>query len=301
MDRFDAMRVFIRIVERRSFTRAADDLGLPRSSVTDAVKGLEARLGVRLLQRSTRHVSPTLDGEAYYRRCLNLISDLEDAEAGFTGAKPSGLVRIDVHGTQARHFLLPGLPRFLDAYPDIHLHIGEAHQALDMVREGFDCMLRAGELTVDSALIRRRLATLERGTFASPAYISRFGMPESVDALEADGHRMVGFYAPDAPEVAPFNFLIDGKSRRLSLPSFVTVTGPETNVASACMGLGLIQIPRYRAAAELASGKLVEVLPQFPPPTLPVHVLYSHTRQLSPRLRVVIDWMAEQFRSMVTP
>jgi DNA-binding transcriptional LysR family regulator len=285
MDRFDAMRVFTRIVERRSFTAAADDLGLPRSSVTDAVKGLEARLGVRLLQRSTRHVSPTLDGEAYYRRCLNLISDLEDAEAGFTGAKPSGLVRIDVHGTQARHFLLPGLPRFLDAYPDIHLHIGEAHQALDMVREGFDCMLRAGELTVDSALIRRRLATLERGTFASPAYISRFGMPESVDALEADGHRMVGFYAPDAPEVAPFNFLIDGKSRRLSLPSFVTVTGPETNVASACMGLGLIQIPRYRAAAELASGKLVEVLPQFPPPTLPVHVLYSHTRQLSPRLR----------------
>jgi DNA-binding transcriptional LysR family regulator len=300
MDRFDAMRVFTRIVERRSFTRAADDLGLPRSSVTDAVKGLEARLGVRLLQRSTRHVSPTLDGEAYYRRCVNLISDLEDAEAGFTGVKPSGLVRIDVHGTQARHFLLPGLPRFLDAYPDIRLHIGEAHQALDMVREGFDCMLRAGELTVDSALIRRRLATLERGTFASPAYIRRFGMPESVDALEADGHRMVGFYAPDAPEVAPFNFLIDGKSRRLSLPSFITVTGPETNVASACMGLGLIQIPRYRAAAELAAGELIEVLPQFPPPALPVHVLYSHTRQLSPRLRVVIDWMAEQFRSMVT-
>ena len=115
MDRFEAMRVFTRIVERRSFTRAADDLGLPRSSVTDAVKGLELRLGVRLLQRSTRHVSPTLDGEADHRRCVNLISDLEDAEAGFTGVKPSGLVRIDVHGTQARHFLLPGLPRFLDA------------------------------------------------------------------------------------------------------------------------------------------------------------------------------------------
>jgi DNA-binding transcriptional LysR family regulator len=300
MDRFDAMRVFTRIVERRSFTRAADDLDLPRSSVTDAVKGLEARLGVSLLQRSTRHVSPTLDGEAYYRRCVNLISDLEDAEAGFTGVKPSGLVRIDVHGTQARHFLLPGLPRFLDAYPDIRLHIGETHRALDMVREGFDCILRAGELTVDSALIRRRLATLERGTFASPAYVSRFGMPASVDALEADGHRMVGFYAPDAPEVVPFNFLVDGKSRRLSLPSFITVTGPETNVASACMGLGLIQVPRYRAATELASGKLVEVLPQFPPSPLPVHVLYSHTRQLSPRLRVVIGWMAEQYRSMAT-
>ena len=296
MDRFDAMRAFTRIVERRSFTKAADDLGLPRSSVTDAVKGLEARLGVRLLQRTTRHVSPTLDGEAYYRRCVMLISDVEDAEAGFTGVKPSGLVRIDVHGTQARHFLLPGLPGFLAAYPDIHLHIGEAHQALDMVREGFDCMLRAGELTVDSALIRRRLATLDRGTFASPDYITRFGMPETVDALEA-GHRMVGFYAPDTPEVAPFNFMIDGKPRRVSLPSFITVTGPETNVASACVGLGLIQVPRYRAAAELAAGRLVEVLRQFPPSPLPVHVLYSHTRQLSPRLRVVIDWMAEQFKS----
>jgi DNA-binding transcriptional LysR family regulator len=296
MDRFDAMRVFTRIVERSSFTKAADDLGLPRSSVTDAVKGLEARLGVRLLQRTTRHVGPTLDGEAYYRRCLNLISDLEDTEAGFTGAKPSGLVRIDVHGTQARHFLLPGLPRFLDTYPNIRLHIGEAHHALDMVREGFDCMLRAGELTVDSALVRRRLATLERGTFASPDYISRFGMPETVDALEAEGHRMVGFYAPDAPEVAPFDFLVDGKYRRLSLPSVITVTGPETNVASGCSGVGLIQVPRYRAAVELASGKLVEVLSQFRPSTLPVHVLYSHTRQLSPRLRAVIDWMAEQFK-----
>ncbi|MFZ2870946.1 LysR family transcriptional regulator [Zavarzinia sp.] len=296
MDRFDAMRVFVRIVERRSFTHAAEDLGLPRSSVTDAVKGLEARLGVRLLQRTTRAVSPTLDGEAYYRRCIDLISDLEDAEAGFTGVKPSGLVRIDVHGTQARHFLLPGLPRFLETYPDIRLHIGEAHQAMDMVREGFDCMLRAGELTVDSGLIRRRLATLRRGTFASPGYIRRFGLPRTPDDLERGGHQMVGFYAPDAPEIAPLNFTIDGKQRRMVLPAVVTVTGPETNVASACVGLGLIQVPHYRVAADVAAGALVEVLADYPPTPLPVHVLYSHTRHLSPRLRAVIDWMVEQFR-----
>lgn len=296
MDRFDAMRVFVRIVERRSFTHAAEDLGLPRSSVTDAVKGLEARLGVRLLQRTTRAVSPTLDGEAYYRRCIDLISDLEDVEAGFTGAKPSGLVRIDVHGTQARHFLLPGLPRFLETYPDIRLHIGEAHQAMDMVREGFDCMLRAGELTVDSGLIRRRLATLRRGTFASPGYIRRFGLPRTPDDLERGGHQMVGFYAPDAPEIAPLNFTIDGKQRRMVLPAAVTVTGPETNVASACVGLGLIQVPHYRVAADVAAGVLVEVLADYPPTPLPVHVLYSHTRHLSPRLRAVIDWMVEQFR-----
>lgn len=296
MDRFDAMRVFIRIVERRSFTKAADDLGLPRSSVTDAVKGLEARLGVRLLQRTTRHVSPTLDGEAYYRRCVDLISDLEDAEAGFTGAKPSGLVRIDVHGTQARHFLLPGLPAFLETYPDIRLHIGEAHQAMDMLREGFDCMLRAGELTVDSALLRRPLASLERGTFASPGYLDRFGNPRTPAELESGGHRMIGYYAPDAPEIAPFNFTSGGKSRSIVLPARITVTGPETNVASAVLGLGLIQVPRYRVAADLASGALVEILADHPPAPLPVQVLYPHARQLSPRLRVVIDWMAEQFR-----
>jgi DNA-binding transcriptional LysR family regulator len=293
MDRFDAMRVFIRVVERRSFTKAAEDLGLPRSTVTDAVKSLEARLGVRLLQRTTRQVGPTLDGEAYYRRCLNLIADMEDAEGAVVGAKPSGLVRVDVHGTQARYFLLPGLPRFRELYPDIRLHIGEAHQPLDMIREGFDCILRAGDL-VDSPLIRRRLATLERGTFASPDYLSRFGTPRTPDDLE--GHEMVGLLAPDSTEIIPLVFSAGRSTRQLTLPGMLTVTGPETNVASACLGLGLIQVPRYRVASELASGALVEILADFPPSPLPVYVLYSHTRQLSPRLRVFIDWMAEQFR-----
>ena len=293
MDRFDAMRAFIRIVERRSFTKAADDLGLPRSSVTDAVKGLEARLGVRLLQRTTRQVSPTLDGEAYYQRCVSLIADLEDAEGAFVGARPSGLVRVDMHGTQARYFLLPGLPRFRAMYPDIRLHISEMHQPLDMIREGFDCLLRAGELA-DSPLIRRRLATLERGTFASPDYLDRFGTPRTPDELE--GHEMVGLMSPDSAEIIPLVFGVDGKTRQLTLPANVTVTGPETNVASACLGLGLIQVPRYRIVSELATGALVEVLADFPPSPLPIHVLYSPTRQLSPRLRVFIDWMAEQFR-----
>jgi DNA-binding transcriptional LysR family regulator len=293
MDRFDAMRVFTRIVERRSFTKAAEDLGLPRSSVTDAVRGLEARLGVRLLRRTTRQVSPTLDGEAYYQRCVSLIADVEDAEGAFVGAKPSGLVRVDLHGTQARYFLLPGLPRFRQQYPDIRLHFGEAHQPIDIIREGFDCILRAGELS-DSPFIKRRLAMLERGTFASPTYLSRRGTPQTPDDLE--GHEMVGLLAPDSKDVVPLAFGVDRKVRRMTLPAMLTVTGPETNVASACLGLGLIQVPRYRVAAELAGGALVEVLTRFPPPPLPVHVLYSHTRQLSPRLRVFIDWMAEQFR-----
>jgi DNA-binding transcriptional LysR family regulator len=297
MDRFDAMRVFTRIVERKSFTEAASDLGLPRSSVTDAVKLLEARLGVRLLLRTTRHVSPTLDGEAYYQRCLALIADLEDAEAAFVGAKPSGLVRVDVHGTQARHFLVPGLPQFFDTYPGIRLHLSEAHQAIDMVREGLDCLLRVGALG-DSPLLRRRLAELPRGTFAGPAYIERFGNPRTPDDLEH--HRIVGLFAQDAAVVVPLVFLDGGKMREITPPSVVTVTGPETNIACACLGLGIVQVPRYRVAKELAAGALIEILADYPTTPLPVHVLYSHTRQLSPRVRVVIEWMAEQFRLRAT-
>jgi DNA-binding transcriptional LysR family regulator len=293
MDRFDAMRVFTRIVERRSFTKAAEDLGLPRSSVTDAVRGLEARLGVRLLQRTTRQVSPTLDGEAYYQRCVNLIADMEDAEGAFVGAKPSGLIRVDVNGTQARYFLLPGLPRFRQQYPDIRLHLTEVDQPLDMIREGLDCIVRAGDLS-DSLLIKRRLAMLDRGTFASPDYLSRFGTPRTPDDLE--GHERVGLLSPDTGEIRPLVFCAAGKVHQMMLPVTVTVTAADTNVVSACLGLGLTQAPRYRVVSELASGALVEVLADFPPWPLPVHVLYSHTRQLSPRLRVFIDWMAEQFR-----
>jgi DNA-binding transcriptional LysR family regulator len=257
------------------------------------VKGLEARLGVRLLQRTTRHVRPTLDGEAYYQRCVRLISDLEDAESAFAGAKPSGLVRVDVHGTQARHFLLPGLRRFREQYPDIRLHFGEAHQPLDMIREGFDCIVRSGELG-DSPLIRRRLATLERGTFASPGYIERYGVPRTPDDL--DGHLMLGHVPPDGMQTAPLSFMTGRKVAHRTLPAKVTVTGAATIVASACLGIGLIQFPRYRVAAELASGALVEILPDFPPSALPVHVLYAHNPQLAPRVRVFIDWVAEQYR-----
>jgi DNA-binding transcriptional LysR family regulator len=297
MDRFDAMRVFTRIVERRSFTKAAEDLGLPRSSVTDAVRGLEARLGVRLLQRTTRHVSPTLDGEAYYQRCVNLIAEMEDAEGAF-GARPSGLIRVDVNGAQARYFLLPGLPRFRQQYPDIELHLSEVDQPVDLIREGLDCILRAGDLG-DSPLIKRRLAMLDRGTFASPDYLSRFGTPRTPDDLE--GHERVGWLSSDMSEIRPLVFCAAGKVHRMMLPVTVTVTAPDSNVASACLGLGLIQAPRYRVVSELASGALVEVLADFPPTPLPVHVLYSHTRQLSPRLRVFIDWMAEQFSERLSP
>lgn len=292
MDRFDAMRVFTRVVERRSFTLAAQDLGLPRSTVTDAVKQLEARLGVQLLHRTTRHVSPTPDGEAHHRRCLALIADLEDAEAAFGGAKPRGLLRVDVHGTLARHVLLPALPGFLADYPDIRLTMSEGDRLVDPVREGIDCVLRVGTLP-DSDMVARRVALLEETTCAAPAYIERFGQPASVDSLE--GHRMVGFHSTATGALLPLEFTVDGVLRTVTLPATVTVNAAESYVAAARLGLGLIQVPRYHVEEDLARGTLVPVLPDCPPSPTPVSLLHPRNRHLSPRVRVFIDWVMRAF------
>ncbi|MGN6777637.1 LysR family transcriptional regulator [Rhizobium sp.] len=292
MDRFDAMRVFCRVVERRSFTLAAEDSGLPRSTVTDAIKQIETRLGVRLLQRTTRHVSPTLDGEAYYQRCLRILSDIEDAEGAFAGAKPKGVLRVDVHGTLARHFVLPNLPSFLETYPDIELQITEGDRFVDLIREGIDCVLRVGTLQ-DSDMIGRRVAMLEEVTLAAPAYVERFGMPAHPEKL--DGHRMIGFRSSATGGLLPLEFQIDGTVREVTLPATISVNAAESYFAAAKLGLGLIQVPRYHAEEAMRSGELLHVLPDYPPTRTPVSMLYPRSRQLSPRVRVFIDWLVKVF------
>lgn len=292
MDRLDVMRLFTRIVERRSFTVAAQDLELPRSTATQVIKQLESRLGVRLLQRTTRHVRPTLDGEAYYRRCVTILGEVEDADSAFSGAKPRGQLRVDVHGTLARHFVLPALPGFLAEYPDLKLHLGEGDRLVDLVREGIDCVLRAGDLQ-DSSMVGRRVALLEEVTCASPAYLARHGTPTSLEELE--GHVAVGFMSSATGAVLPLEFMVDGEPRSLTLPATVTVAGAETYASVAKLGLGLIQLPRYHVEQELREGTLVEVLPEHPPSPTPVSLLYPQSRQLSPRVRVFIDWLTRVF------
>lgn len=291
MDRLDVMRLFTRIVERQSFTLAAQDLEWPRSTATQVIQDLEKRLGVRLLQRTTRHVKATLDGEAYYRRCVAILGEVEDAEAAFSDAKPRGLLRVDVHGTLTRHFVLPALPAFLAKYPDLQLHIGEGDRLVDLVREGIDCVLRVGDLQ-DSAMVGRRVALLDEVTCASSAYLAHRGTPVSIDDLK--GHVSIGFVSSASGMALPLEFTVNGDVRKVALPSTVTVTSAETYVAAAKLGLGLIQIPRYHAQADLAAGTLVSVLPDFPPSPTPVSLLYPHSRQLSPRVRVFIDWVTQE-------
>lgn len=292
MDRIDTMRVFVRIVERRSFTAAAQDLDLPRSSVTDAVKQLEARVGVRLLQRTTRHVSPTLDGEAYFQRCRRLLADFEEAESSFAGAQPKGVLRVDVHGQLARHFLMPALPDFLARYPELELQISEGDRLVDLVREGFDCVLRVGE-PQDSDMVARRVARLGQVTCASAAYVAQYGLPRTLEELA--GHHMIGFRSSLTGGLLPLEFVQDGVVRNVVLPAQVSMSGSDSFATACRLGLGIIQVPRYRLAEDLAQGTLVELLPQWQPPALPVSLLYPRSRQLSPRVRVFLDWVTREF------
>ncbi len=292
MDRLDRMRLLVRVIERRSFTAAAADLGLARSSATEAIKQLEASLGVRLIERTTRTVLPTLDGEVYYRRCLSILSDVEDAEGAFRAAQPRGLLRINVHPLLAQTFLLPRLPAFLERYPLLDLHIGEGDRLVDLVSEGVDCVIRAGELH-DTGMIVRQLGLLREVTCASPGYLERHGTPRSVEALAE--HRMIGFLSSRTREVMPLEFVVDGEVRREILSGRVTVSGSDVMAALARLGLGLVQQPFYRLRRNLEDGLLVEVLAQYPPPGTPLSVLYPQNRQLSPRVRVFIDWIIEVF------
>lgn len=292
MDRFDAMRTFVRVVERKSFTLAAQDLGLPRSTLTQTIQQLEARLGVRLLQRTTRSVSTTLDGEAYYRRCLAIIADIEDAEGAFAGTLPRGTLRIEVQGTIARYFLLPGLPDFFAQYPDIDITMSEGDRWVDLVREGVDAVLRFGELP-DSELTMRRLGMLKRCTYAAPGYIERFGMPKTLEDLK--NHRMVGLRRWTSNELVPLEFAQGDGVQTFFLPAVFSVTGPESYIAAVRLGLGLNQMPLFHAEEDVKNGRLVPVLADFAPPPAPVSLLYPPNRQLSPRVRAFLDWAQDEF------
>jgi len=292
MDRFQEMQVFVRIAERHSFTQAADDLQMPRATVTNLMKRLEERLGARLLERTTRTVRLTHDGETHYRRCVRLIQDLEEAEGSFRHAEPKGLLRVNLQGTLARHFIVPALPAFLERHTQIELHVGEDDRLVDLVREGVDCVLRAGTLQ-DSSMIARRVALLEQVTVASPAYIARHGMPEHLQALAS--HRAVNYISSATGRAVPLEFAVNGGIETIELASAISVTGVELYTQAALAGLGIVQVPRYHIEDALADDRLQCVLPAFPPPPMPVSVLYPQSRQLSARVRVFVEWVASVF------
>lgn len=292
MDQVKAMKAFVRIYERSSFTKAADDLNLPRATLTHTLNQFEAWLGTRLLERSTRKVRPTLDGEAYYQRCVQLLAELEEAELAFRGVAPKGQLRVDLHGTLARHFVIPALPQFMARYPEIELSISEADRFVDLISEGVDCVLRAGTLG-DSALIGKRVANLEQITCASPGYLRQYGVPKSLDDL--CHHRAVNYVSRTTAKQFPFEFMVDGQRKEVLIEGALSVFGAEIYAASAIAGLGIIQCPHYRMKTQISQGLVQKILADTPPPPMPVSVLYPQNRHMSPRVRVFVDWLSEIF------
>ncbi len=293
MDHLESMRLFVRVVDRRSFTSASSDLGIPRSTATVVIRELERRLNCRLLDRTTRVVSPTVDGQMYYGHCLAILSSIDETEASFRNTQPSGLLRIDAHGMLSRTFILPHLPQFLARYPQIDLQIGQGDRLVDLIREGIDCAIRVGELA-DSTLVRRTLASIPEITCASPAYLARHGIPASPDDLAS--HQMIGFISSRTGQVMPMEFLVGDTTFKTTLASRVTVNDSDSSADLARLGFGLVQAPLYRFADDIASGTLVEVLRPYRPTATTVSAIYPQARQTSPRLRVFLDWISKIFR-----
>lgn len=296
MDRFQSMQLFTRIVELGSFTRAAGALDIPRATATHAMKELEARLGTRLLERTTRQVRPTLDGQAFYERCVHLLADLEDAESSLrtVATNPRGTLRLDLHGTHATRIVLPRIDEFRNRYPQIDLVISSGDRLVDLVREGIDCVVRAGTPR-DSSLVARRLAVMPEVICASPEYLQYFGTPSHPDELSA--HQAVGFFSSSHDRTYPFELVVEGQAREFELTHWVAVNDAESYVACALRGCGLVQLPRYHVEDELREGRLVEVLSAWPSTGMVVSAMYSHHRQLSPRVRVFVDWVVSVYAS----
>lgn len=300
MDRFESLRLFTRIVELGSFTKAAGALDMPRATATYVIRELEDRLGARLLERTTRQVRPTLDGQAFYERCTAILADLEDAEAALhpVASNPQGILRLDLHGVHANLIILPRIAEFRARYPRIELRISTGDRLVDLVREGVDCVVRAG-VPRDSSLVARRIAELPEVVCASPGYLAQFGMPSHPDELAR--HEAVGFFARDHDIAYPFRFLVDGEVVECRPPSRIAVSDAEAYTTCALQGCGLIQVPRFRVDALLQAGQLVEVLADWPAPRLPISVLYPQHRHLAPRLRVFVDWVAALYAERFGP
>lgn len=290
MDRIDLFRVFARVVECANFTRAADTLGLPRSSVSAAIQELEGRLGARLLHRTTRKVSPTLDGTALYERCLRLIADVEETENLFrqTSVGPSGMLRIDVPSRIGRLIIAPALPEFLVTYPKIDIALGMTDRTIDLVEERADCVLRIGK-PQDSGMIARPIGNLPLINVASPAYLSRHGTPRRPGDMTA--HQAVQYASPSSGRATPWEWL-DGETVRTSTTQGrVSVNSAEAYIACCLAGLGLIQIPAYDVQQHLRAGELIEVMPEYRAAPMPMNLLYPHRQHLSRRVQVFADWL----------
>lgn len=293
MSPFDRMHIFVRVAELASFTQAAEALGIPKASASTAVQQLETQLGTRLLHRTTRRVQLTQDGQAYYERCKDLLADVDELQSMFQhpdGAGLKGRVRIDMSTGMARNVVVPRLPELLARHPGLEVELSSTERRVDVVREGFDCVLRTGAV-VDSSLVARPLGLARLVNCASPAYLRAYGTSRSLADLP--GHRLVHFVNTLGARSAGFETVVDGALVLTPMQGALTVNNAEAYMAGCLAGLGLIQVPHLGVVDLLARGDLVEVLPQLAAPPMPLTLMYANRRNLPRRVRTVMDWLAQ--------
>jgi DNA-binding transcriptional LysR family regulator len=294
MDRFDAMQAFARVVEAGSFTKAAETLHMSKTTVTQLVQQLEARLRVRLLNRTTRQVRVTADGAAYYERVVRLLADLEDADTSLSSASasPRGRLRVDVPSPLARMILVPALPAFHARHPDIQFHMGVSDRMVDVIGDNVDCVVRGGELA-DQSLMARHVGDLQIGVFAAHSYLQRAGTPAHPSELEDTHHRVVAYLSSRTGKVVPFELRLDGDTLTVQGRHVLAVDDGNAYLAAGLAGLGILCMPCYMAKPHVARGELVPLFEHWHLDPMPLFVAFAPNRHASARLRVFIDWVAE--------
>ncbi|MBC3361624.1 LysR family transcriptional regulator [Pseudomonas sp. SWRI154] len=294
MDRFDAMQAFVRVVEAGSFTKAAQTLHMSKTTVTQLVQQLEARLRVKLLNRTTRKVNVTADGAVFYERAIRLLADMDDAETSLSGAQalPRGRLRVDVPSPLAAMILVPALPAFHARYPDIQIDMGVSDRIVDIIDENVDCVVRGGELK-DQSLIGRRVGDLALGVFAAPSYLARVGTPVHPRELEESEHRIVGFLWARTGKALPY--AMHNHDERLHIKGRYVVAVDDGNayLAAGLAGLGILWLPSYMSRLHEAQGTLVPLFTGWRLDPMPLYVAYPPNRHISAKLRVFIDWVVE--------
>ncbi|UVL37280.1 LysR substrate-binding domain-containing protein [Pseudomonas sp. B21-041] len=294
MDRFDAMQAFARVVEAGSFTKAAETLHMSKTTVTQLVQQLEARLRVKLLNRTTRKVNVTADGAVYYERVIRLLADLDDAETSLPGAaaSPSGRLRVDVPSPLARLILVPALPEFHARYPDIQIDMGVSDRIVDIIDENVDCVVRGGEL-MDLSLMARKVADLQLGVFAAPQYLARAGIPAHPRDLEDSHHRVVGFLWARTGKPVPYALHNASENLQIKGRHVLAVDDGNAYLAAGLAGMGVLWLPKYMSAAHQARGELVPLFEDWKLAPMPLYIAYPPNRHVSLKLRVFIDWVVE--------
>lgn len=298
LDHLLALRTFARIVEAGSLAKAAASLNLPRSSVSKLLQDLEAHVGVPLVTRSTRATRITPEGEEYYQRAIRLLFDLDEMDAAVRGpsAKASGRLRVDVGSSIANLVLIPKLPDFIASYPDIELILGVSDRSVDLIGDGVDCVIRGGALS-DSSLIARRLGELAFVTCAAPAYVKRYGLPDSVADLVAN-HRALRYFSASTGANFPLRFFEEGQMREVHPRLHVAVNESTAHMTALLAGLGIGQTFEFVARPYLADGHLIDIFPPLQPKPFPLHLIYPAGRTQDGKLRAFADWVIEIFASI---